>query len=1220
MFLLFRNCLPIICLLGCLGRVQTQRLELKVPLAHSDAITAIAFSPDGRYALSGSADNHLRLWEVATGREVRSFTGHADKVIAAAFSPDGKHILSAAQDYSLKTWDVVSGRPLHTVTGDFHEAAAFSPPAVRAVGHLQKGRALGSSHPQESPHPPETRRLDHGRGLQRRRQVRALGGRRQDGAVVGSRHGQNGAHLDGARGGREHGGAEPRRHACPVGQPHRGDAPVGRRDGPSRADLPQADGRHHLPGLRPRRQARHFRLQRRGDAVVGGPHGREVRTFLGYKPISHAVFSPDGRHVLSGNHAAGSGSITLWDAATGEEAQFFGWDHYRVTAAHFSPDGNYFLLGGLGKTTKLWGTTTGKEVPAAAPPADSAACFTFSPDSRYLFADHHHSIRMWELATGREIRTFTGHTQPIRFLTASPDGKYVFSGSLDSTLKQWEVATGQAVHTTRVPSSFTSLALSADGKYALSGSENGVIRLWELASDKTLQTFEGHTSGITVVAFSGDGKYILSGSRDNTMKQWEAATGREVRAFAGHSGSVNSVAFSHRNRYALSGSGDGTAKLWEVGTGKEVCTVVILNDNEWAVTTPGGLFNASDGAMQLLYYVNGLETIELAQLKDRYYEPGLFQKLLDTSGEKLRDVQGLGEVAPTPAIGLSQPAPHTLDIVLTNRGGGIGRVPVFLNGREAFADARLLAGPELAALQKAPSLRLSVPIGRSPLFRPGLVNQAEVRAYNAEGYLVSRPAYLETPVSRGVQPDSTDSIAPVRSAYQPHLYAVIVGVSQYHNPELNLRFSSKDAQDMARAIQTAGKHLFGDRIHVNLLHSEAEAGSQPTRANIIGALQGVARQATHEDVLVVYLSGHGTNYGGQDGDFYYLTQEASSLTLADPALRETSALSSHYLTETFKQILAQKQLFIVDACASGRVVENLLSRKDVPASTIRALDKMRDRIGSFIITGCAADAASYEASRYGQGLLTYSLLSGIRGGALQNNCIEVEPLLHYAREMVPQLATDIGGIQEPRIFSPNAGSSFTIGCMSPEEQATIELATPKPFFLQTNFQNEDELEDNLRLAQLVDEGLNELSTRGRQSPLVFLDVKEFAGAYSLAGRYKVQPDRITLTVRLSQDKVEGPFSTGRQGRLPPATAFLRDTLPAGGQQIEGGFHELFHDKAGSRRRIRRAPRAQVETNARSQRDASGIRSPCLRVLLACFDVSDVPAYALSCFNFERKNQ
>jgi WD40 repeat protein len=1142
MILFLRHQVFIACLLGCLCRALGQSLELKVPLAHSNTITSLSFSPDGKYALSGSADHNIRLWEVATGRELRTFTGHSDNIITAVFSPDGKRVLSAGQDYSLRVWDILTGRAVSTVTGDFHEAVAFSPDRQYLLSATHQKAVLW-----EVATGKRVRTLKKHAGW-----ITAISFSSDGRYAVSGGDDQTVQLWEVATGRYIHTFTG---HSGSINAVALSDDGKRVLSGSSTGEIKLWDAATGKAGPPLPKQAggiTSLAFSPGGNHLVATGNdvamrlwetrtGRQVRTFLGYKPISRAVFHPGGRYLLSGNNAPGAGSVTLWEAATGEEVQFFGWNHYQVTAASFSPDGNYFLLGGPGKATKLWGTGTGKETPAFAPPADSSACFTFSPDGRYLFTDHRHAVRMWEVATGKAVRTFTGHTGAIRFITTSPDGKHVFSGSLDGTLRQWEVATGRAVHTTRVPSSFTSLALSPDGRYALSGSENGVVRLWELATDQTRHTFEGHTSGITAVAFSPDGRYILSGSRDNTMKQWDVATGREVRTFAGHAGSVNSVAFSPRNGYALSGSSDGTAKLWEVATGKEVCTVVILNDNEWAITTPGGLFNASEGAMQLLYYVSGMETIELAQLKDRYYEPGLFQKLLDPTGEKLRDVKGLDQVAPTPAIRLGQAAPHTLDIELTNRGGGIGRVPVFLNGREAFADARLLAGGEPAALQKLPSLRIAVPIGESPLFRPGLVNQAEVRAYNAEGYLVSRPAFLETPVTRGVQRDSTDSVATARGAYQPHLYAVVVGVSQYHNPALNLRFSSKDAQDMARALTTAGKHLFGDRIHVRLLHSEAGAAGQPTRPNIMAALGEVARQATHEDVLVVYLSGHGTNYGGQDGDFYYLTQEASSLTLADPALREASALSSHYLTETFKQIMAQKQLFIVDACASGRVVENLLSRKDVPASTIRALDKMRDRTGSFIITGCAADAASYEASRYGQGLLTYSLLSGIRGGALQNNCIEVEPLLHYAREMVPQLATDIGGIQEPRIFSPNAGSSFTIGCLSPEEQATIELATPKPFFLQTNFQNEAELEDNLRLAQLVDDGLNELSTRGRQAPLVFLGVKEFAGAYSLAGRYQVHPGKITLTVRLSQDKVEkARFQLEGKDPAVLRTAILRE--------------------------------------------------------------------------------
>ena len=82
---------------------------------------------------------------------------------------------------------------------------------------------------------------------------------------------------------------------------------------------------------------------------------------------------------------------------------------------------------------------------------------------------------------------------------------------------------------------------------------------------------------------------------------------------------------------------------------------------------------------------------------------------------------------------------------------------------------------------------------------------------------------------------------------------------------------------------------------------------------------------------------------------------------------------------------ALKQVLIIDACASGRVVENLMAQKDISSSTIRALERMKDRTGMHIITGCTADAVSYEASRFGQGLLTYSLLEGIKGTALRND-------------------------------------------------------------------------------------------------------------------------------------------------------------------------------------------------------------------------------------------
>jgi len=82
---------------------------------------------------------------------------------------------------------------------------------------------------------------------------------------------------------------------------------------------------------------------------------------------------------------------------------------------------------------------------------------------------------------------------------------------------------------------------------------------------------------------------------------------------------------------------------------------------------------------------------------------------------------------------------------------------------------------------------------------------------------------------------------------------------------------------------------------------------------------------------------------------------------------------------------------ILDACASGRVVEDLLAERNVSPEQIRALDRMKDRTGMFVLAGSAADKVTYEAGQFGQGLLTYSLLLGMRGAVLKSGIHAFHP-------------------------------------------------------------------------------------------------------------------------------------------------------------------------------------------------------------------------------------
>ncbi|MGB0084462.1 MAG: caspase family protein [Rhodomicrobiaceae bacterium] len=1044
--------------------------QLVPQMGHTDAVWSVAFSPDGHLALSGSEDNTLRLWEVGTGKELRSFNGHTGFVSAVAFSPDGRFALSGAWDDTVKLWNVATGQELRTFSGHtgFLEAVAFSPDGRFALSGGQDNKlklwdiATGQELRTFSGHTgavwsvafsPDGRFILSGGAdkllklweADTGKELRSFAGHTghvwsvsffPDGRLALSGSGDKTLKIwDVATGEvvRSLGGKGAGIISAALS-----------RDGRFALSGGASDGLMKLWDVATGQEIRSFRGHRNsvrsvafspdGQSALSGSQdgtfklwdlttGQERRSFSGHAGyISSVALSPDGRSALSGSS---DNLMRLWDMATGKELLSFAGHKGDVLSVAFSPDGHLALSGSRDHTLKLWDVSSGRELRSFTGHPGEVWSVKFSADGRLALSGggrfvaptkRHRSrpkkedtaLRLWDVETGQQIRSFTGHSGAVRSVALSPDGQFALSGSDDMSMKLWEVATGKEVRSFSGHKSFVrSVAFSPDGRFALSGAWDDTVKLWDVATGQELRSFTGHSGNVESVAFSPDGRYALSGSHDNTLRLWEVATGKELRRFSGHAGIVQSVAFSPNARFILSGSHDGTARIWDLERGQELARMMAAADGEWLTMTPKGFFTASQRGGELLSIVRGLDAYSVHQFYDHLYRPDLVEELL--KGDAQGKYVDAASKLNLETILDSGSAPK-LELLEKNH---TERSEDGVNLSVRIKDAGGGIGEKVVwRVNGKTQGDLTVPGLQGPPSPGRFVTMSqELKVDRSKSNIVEVTAYNGQGLLASLPLQVTVDPFGVTTTERPKLHVLAAGVDKYAMGDLGLRYAVKDAQAFAAAMQSAGSTLFSE-VRITALRD-----GEVTKSGLEAAVNKLASEVKPTDVFVLFLSGHGRSIAGK---YYFLQQD---LDFAKGQSIEKDAISQDLWQAWLAKIPAEKTLLIYDTCESA-AASGLVRGGENGRET--AMDKLQNATGQNLIA--AAREAAYEGYE-GHGVLTYAILEAFRkletpGGKAQE--VGVDRLAHYIGKRVPEITTALYGVrQEP--IRKLTGEDFPLG-------------------------------------------------------------------------------------------------------------------------------------------------------------------------------------------------
>ena len=430
----------------------------------------------------------------------------------------------------------------------------------------------------------------------------------------------------------------------------------------------------------------------------------------------------------------------------------------------------------------------------------------------------------------------------------------------------------------------------------------------------------------------------------------------------------------------------------------------------WVLWTPSGYYDASAGAEDLIgWHVNNgrgkaADFFPASRFRDRFYRPDVTAKVLDVLDEakavhladaeadKKRQETDIQRLLP-PVLSIHSPSHNQefsdTNVIVSYSVRSPSGEPVI--ALQALVDGRPVGKKGRPEHPKSGTLSVEIP-----------EKDCEIALIAENRYAVSEPAVVRI---------KWKGKAAEEFVIKPKLYVLAVGVSQYKDKSMNLRYAAKDAQDFARVMEKQEGGLYRD-VEIQLLtDAKAEKG------DILDGLEWLQRQTTSKDLAVIFLSGHGMN---DFGNVYYFLPSNFDRN----RIKRTGLIFADIKTTV--AAIAGKILVFSDTCHSGNILGGRKAMQDINAF-INELASAEN--GAVVFASSSGSQVSWEREEWGNGAFTEALVEGIEGRAAYGQDgqdsvkITVNMLDLYISERVKEL-TD--GLQTPTTAKPHTVPDFPI--------------------------------------------------------------------------------------------------------------------------------------------------------------------------------------------------